>query len=121
MLPYFNLDTPLISTNFGEEFLDIAQDEEEEKKYQFFFGEEEKEHLIKEEKIRNIYEDKEPIGKSLIPSFFSHLYEKDKESFEKNFNIKNKMNKLLDNQNILKKKRGRDGTKKFRKRCSWKK
>jgi hypothetical protein len=32
MIPYFNLDAPLISTNFGEEFLDIAQDEEEKKK-----------------------------------------------------------------------------------------
>jgi hypothetical protein len=36
MIPYFNLDAPLISTNFGEEFLDIAQDEEEEKKKNYY-------------------------------------------------------------------------------------
>jgi hypothetical protein len=24
MIPYFNLDAPLISTNFGEEFLDVS-------------------------------------------------------------------------------------------------
>ena len=113
MIPYFNLDAPLIRTNFGEEFLDIVQDEEEEEeKYQLFEEEEEKEHLIKEEKIRNIYEDKEPIDKSLVPPFVSHLNEKDKDSLEKNFNRKNKMNKLVDNQkNILKKKRGRKRTK----------
>ena len=68
MIPYFNLDAPLISTNFGEEFLDIVQDEEEEEKYQLF-EEEEKEHLIKKEKIRNINEDREPIDKYLIPTF----------------------------------------------------
>lgn len=89
MIPYFNLDVPLIRTNFGEEFLDIVQDEEgEEEKYQLFEEEEEKEHLIKEEKIRNIYEDKEPIDKSLVPPFVSHLNEKDKDSLEKNFNRK---------------------------------
>ena len=102
MIPYFNLDAPLIRTNFDEEFLEIEQDEEEE----------EKEHLIKEEKIGNIYEDKEPIDKSFVPPFVSHLNEKDKDSLEKNFNRKNKMNKLVDNQkNILKKKRGRERTK----------
>ncbi len=69
MIPYFNLDAPLISTNFDEKFLDIVQDEEEEK-YQLLFGEEEeKEHLIKKEKIRNINEDREPIDKYLIPTF----------------------------------------------------
>ena len=36
MIPYFNLDVPLIRTNFGEEFLDIAQDEEEEKKTNYY-------------------------------------------------------------------------------------
>ena len=69
MIPYFNLDAPLISTNFGEKFLDIEQDEEEEKKYQLLFGEEENEHLIKKEKIRNINEDREPIDKYLIQTF----------------------------------------------------
>ena len=118
MIPYFNLDAPLISTNFDEKFLDIVQDEEEEEKYQLLFGEEENEHLIKKEKIRNINEDKEPNNKSLIPPFVSHLKEKDKDSLEKNFNRKNKMNKLVDNQkNILKKKRGRERTKNS---CSWK-
>ena len=68
MIPYFNLDAPLIRTNFGEEFLDIVQDEEEEEKYQLF-EEEENEHLIKKEKIRNINEDREPIDKYLIPTF----------------------------------------------------
>ena len=68
MIPYFNLDAPLISTNFDEKFLDIVQDEEEEK-YQLFEEEEEKEHLIKKEKIRNINEDREPIDKYLIPTF----------------------------------------------------
>ena len=77
MIPYFNLDAPLIRTNFGEEFLEIEQDEEEEEKYQLLFGEEENEHLIKKEKIRNINQEKEPIEKSLIPPFFSHLKEKD--------------------------------------------
>ena len=71
MIPYFNLDAPLIITNFDEKFLDIVQDEEEEEKYQLLFGEEEeeKEHLIKKEKIRNINEDREPIDKYLIPTF----------------------------------------------------
>ena len=69
MIPYFNLDVPLIRTNFGEEFLDMVQDEEEEEKYQLFEEEEEKEHLIKKEKIRNINEDREPIDKYLIPTF----------------------------------------------------
>jgi len=69
MIPYFNLDAPLISTNFDEKFLDIEQDEEEEKKYQLLFGEEENEHLIKKEKIRNINEDREPIDKYLIQTF----------------------------------------------------
>ena len=69
MIPYFNLDAFLISTNFGQEFLDIEQDEEEEEKYQLLFGEEENEHLIKKEKIRNINEDREPIDKYLIPTF----------------------------------------------------
>ncbi len=68
MIPYFNLDAPLISTNFDEKFLDIEQDEEEEEKYQLF-EEEENEHLIKKEKIRNINEDREPIDKYLIPTF----------------------------------------------------
>ena len=52
MIPYFNLDVPLIRTNFGEEFLDMVQDEEEEN-----------EHLIIEKKIININEDKEPNNK----------------------------------------------------------
>ena len=69
MIPYFNLDAPLISTNFDEKFLDIEQDEEEEEKYQLLFGEEVNEHLIKKEKIRNINEDREPIDKYLIPTF----------------------------------------------------
>ena len=47
----------------------------------------------------------------MIPPFVSHLKEKDKDSFEKNFSIKNKMKKIVDNQNILKKKRGRERTK----------
>jgi len=66
MISYFNLDAPLISTNFGQEFLDIEQDEEEEEKYQLLFGEEENEHLIKKEKIRNINEDREPIDLFLL-------------------------------------------------------
>ena len=81
------------------------------KKNQLLFGEEENEHLIIEKKIININEDKEPNNKSLIPPFVSHLKEKDKDSFAKNFSIKNKMKKIVDNQNILKKKRGRERTK----------